>query len=124
MKNTNDKRNENRYSISEYLKEEYENVFIEIKFDKPIKAYVTDISMNGIGYEIKSLNFEDQKKLHDTDDFFVNINLIENKLLVEVKKAWSALTGNVYRGGLLFSVISPEDRLVLLKFLENIRIRK
>lgn len=127
MNNSEEIRQDKRYSISEYLKDELRNIYIEIMIDKPVRADITDISMNGLGFEIKKFNEDDRKQIEKTGNFFINIHVAGEKILIDSKKTWGAVVkvkeDNVYRGGLMYKMVSPGDRLILLKFLEKMRIR-
>ncbi len=127
MENIREKRESERYSISEYLKEKYNNIYIEIIIEDAIRANVIDMNMNGVGFEIDSLDKPEMEKIEEKDSFFIKLYIGDEVLFVEVKKMWSAFLGKeqemVLKGGLMFSVMSPKDRLNLFKFLEGTRKR-
>ena len=120
-------RKDRRYSISEYLEDEFRNVYIEIMAEPPVRAVITDISMNGLGFEIPEGETDAVKKIEVADKFFINIHLGGEVILIDTKKTWGSVVkgkdGTVYQGGVIFTMISPNDRLTLLKFLENVRKR-
>ena len=122
-----EKRKSKRYEISEYIKDNYfQDVRVEINTNMLFKPEIIDISMNGLGFAIKkyddSVNFDEFDKL---STFFINIYFFNKVILSEVKKIWSIIIeeeGNkVLKGGLIFSVMSPEDRLHLAEYFNNIR---
>lgn len=122
-----EKRKSKRYEISEYIKDNYfQEVSVEINTDVLFKPEIIDISMNGLGFAIKecddSVNLDEFDKLNN---FFINIYFFDKVILSEVKKIWSIIIeeeGNrVLKGGLVFSVMSPEDRLHLAEYFNNIR---
>ena len=115
-----------RYSISDYLKKKYKDIYIEIIKDGTIRADVIDINLNGVGFEIEHIESSHFTKLEESDDFFIKIYAAGEVLFAEVRKMWSALLGEeerIFKGGFMFSVISPKDRLCLSKFLLKIRDR-
>lgn len=125
--NNKEKRKSKRYEISEYIKDNYfQEVRVEINTDVLFKPEIIDISMNGLGFAIKkyddSINLDEFDKL---SNFFINIYFFDKVILTEVKKIWSIIieeAGNrVLKGGLVFSVMSPEDRLHLAEYFNNIR---
>jgi hypothetical protein len=124
--NKNEKRKNIRYEISEYIKEEsFNDISLEINTDRIFIPRVTDISINGLGYaldEHDSINLDEFDKL---ENYFININLINKMILVEVKKIWSIIIQKrgkrILTGGVVFSVISPEDRLTIAKYINTIR---
>ncbi len=123
MNDVDDRRKEKRYPLFEHSIK-LNNVFTEIILHKLIRTDIIDISMNGLCFEIKSPNPEEQRKIEEADSFFIKIHLIENVFLVKVKKTWCVFLDHmqetVYKGGLLFNVITPDDRLILENFLDNI----
>jgi hypothetical protein len=124
--NKNEKRKNIRYEISEYIKEEsFNDISLEIKTDRIYIPRITDISINGLGYafeENDSINLDDFDKL---ENYFISINFVNKVILVEVKKIWSVIIQKagkkILTGGLVFSVISPEDRLTIAKYINTIR---
>lgn len=122
-----EKRKSKRYEISEYIKDNYfQEVSVEINTDVLFKPEIIDISMNGLGFAIKE--YDDSVNLDEFDklsNFFINIYFFDKVILSEVKKIWSIIIeeeGNrVLKGGLVFSVMSPEDRLHLAEYFNNIR---
>ena len=127
MSNPAEVRKDRRYSISEYLEDEFRNVYVEIMANPPVRAVITDISMNGLGFVIPEDEKEGRKNVEQADKFFINIHLGGEIILLDTIKTWGSAVkvkeGTVYRGGVLFTMVSPNDRLTLHKFLENIRIR-
>ncbi len=127
MNNPAEGRKDRRYSISEFLEDEFRNVYIEIMADRPVRGVLTDISMNGLGFEIPEEEAEARKKIEESDKFFINIHLGSEVILIDAKKTWGSPVkgkkGTVYQGGVTFVMISQKDRLTLLKFLEGIRKR-
>lgn len=125
MDNVEESRRDRRYSIADYLEKEFHNVYIEIMMDKPIKASVSDISMNGLGFEISSPDKDDQEKIDEASKFHIKVYLGREAILIEGKKTWGALIessgSSLYKGGFMFSMVSPEDRLHLLKFLDHVK---
>jgi hypothetical protein len=124
--NKNEKRKNIRYEISEYIKEEFLNdISLEINTDRIYIPRVMDISLNGLGYTLEendSINLEDFDKF---ENYFININLVNKVILVEVKKIWSVIIQKegkrILTGGVAFSVISPDDRLIIAKYINTIR---
>jgi hypothetical protein len=125
--NTIEKRNNKRYEISEYIKEHsFNDIYLEIKTDKKYNPRVIDISISGLGFSLEekdnSASFHEFEKL---ENYFISINLINKTILVEVKKIWSIIIEKagkrILTGGLVFSVISPEDRLTIAKYINTIR---
>ena len=122
-----EKRKSKRYEISEYIKDNYfQDVRVEINTNMLFKPEIIDISMNGLGFAIKK--YDDSVNLDEFDklsNFFINIYFFNKVILSEVKKIWSIIIeeeGNkVLKGGLIFSVMSPEDRLHLAEYFNNIR---
>jgi len=122
-----EKRKSKRYEISEYIKDNYfQDVRVEINTNMLFKPEIIDISMNGLGFAIKK--YDDSVNLDEFDKlstFFINIYFFNKVILSEVKKIWSIIIeeeGNkVLKGGLIFSVMSPEDRLHLAEYFNNIR---
>jgi hypothetical protein len=124
--NTNEKRKSKRYEISEYIKEDfYNDIHLEINTNKKYNPRVIDISMNGLGYVIEendSINLNEFDKLKN---YFISINIVNKTILVEVKKIWSIIVKKaekkILNGGLVFSVISPEDRITIAEYINTIR---
>lgn len=123
--NTNEKRKNIRYEISEYIKENFKDIYIEIKADNVYRAEVSDISMNGLGFFIednKDYNFDELNKM---TNYFIKIIFSDKEILTEVTKAWGVIvskgTKKVLQGGLIFSVISSEDRLYLADYINSLR---
>lgn len=118
-----EKRKDSRYSISEYLEDEFRNVNIEIMTDPPVRAFITNISMNGLGFEIPDGKADAGKKIEGDDKFYINIHIGGDIILVNTKKIWGAVVkvkkGTVYQGGVMFTMVSPNDRLILQRFLEH-----
>ncbi|MCU0822278.1 MAG: PilZ domain-containing protein [Spirochaetes bacterium] len=127
MSNPADGRKDRRFSISEFLEYEFKNVYIEIMLDEPVRASLTDISMNGLGFIITDNSNEAGSKIDKTEKLFINIHLGSDVILIDTKKTWGTLVkgkgGNVYQGGAMFTMISPKDRLTLFNFLEKTRKR-
>jgi hypothetical protein len=124
---TTEKRKNKRYEISEYIKEDsYKDIYLEIKTDEKFNPRVIDISINGLGFMLEendnSVNFIEFEKL---ENYFVSINLINKTILVEVKKIWSVIIEKaekrILTGGLVYSVISPEDRLTIAEYINTFR---
>ncbi|MBN2403497.1 MAG: PilZ domain-containing protein [Spirochaetes bacterium] len=125
--NFNEKRKNKRYGISEYIKEDtYNDIGLEIKADKIYKSNIIDISINGLGYLIEvSGDSSDIDNIDKLDNFFISISLKKKVILTEVKKIWSIILEKpgkrVLAGGVIFSVISPEDRLAIANYINTIR---
>jgi hypothetical protein len=81
-------RKDRRYSISEYLEDEFRDVYIEIMTDPPVRAAITDISMNGLGFIIPESETAGSKKVEQADKLFVNIHLGGDVILLNAKKTW------------------------------------
>lgn len=122
-----DKRREIRYSIIEYLDNTIskEDCILEIEVNGKIIAKSIDISMSGIGFEIIDVEQEQIETIQNNDNFFIKIYFAKEVVIIDAKKVWSAVMKendkDVLKGGLSFSVISTEDRLKLLKYIEDIR---
>ena len=121
-----DKRNEKRYSISEYLDNivSKEDCTLEFDCNGVIIAKSVDISMSGIGFEISDIESAQIEAIQNNDGFYIKIYIAKEVLFADAKKIWSAVVKTdgetVLKGGLTFSVISPEDRIKLSKFIEEI----
>jgi hypothetical protein len=117
-----DNRKGSRYEISEYINDNFcKDIHLEIKNDIAFNPVVIDISMYGIGFSIE----ENVDVFDSLTDFFININFCDRTVLAEVKKVWSVRTEEsgrkLLKGGLVFSVLSPEDRLYLADYLNAMR---
>lgn len=125
MESPEQNRQDRRYSIGDYLQKEYHNLHVEVLLDPPIRAEVSDISMNGLGFEIPGVEADVQERLEGADKFHMKIHVAESTILIEAKKTWGAMLsgkdGNIFKGGVMFAMVSPEDRIVLLNFLDKIR---
>ena len=123
------KRNEERYSVSEYVDDmvSKEEAFAEFIVDCNICVTLVDVSMSGFGYEIERIDNEQLAQLRDEEDFMAKIYLGEDVLLTRVKNTWIAVIDkenyNKLKGGVQFSVISSEDRVKLSKHIEKFRER-
>ncbi|MFH0974808.1 MAG: hypothetical protein V1874_03380 [Spirochaetota bacterium] len=122
-----EKRKFKRFEISEYVKDDnFKDIEIEINSDRIYRLKVIDINVNGIGYSI-----EETEALSGIDEFakmtnyYINIIFSDKSILAEGKKVWSSITGGAGRrtlkGGLVFSIISPEDRLYIAKYINSLR---
>jgi hypothetical protein len=122
-----EKRKNQRYGISEYIKDDsYQDINIEIKTDKTYHPRIIDISINGLGFVLdENGDYIDFNEFEKLENYFISINLIKKTILVEVKKIWSIITEKagkkILTGGLAFSVISPDDRLIIAEYINTIR---
>jgi hypothetical protein len=127
LNNTSDKRKNKRYDISEYVKEDYfDDIRLEIKTDNVFTPRLMDISINGLGLELEESDPSiDLNEFNRISDYFINIHFVDKVILAEVKKIWSIIvedTGKkILKGGFLFSVISPEDKLSLAEHINALR---
>ncbi len=122
-----EKRKNKRYGISEYIREDsYNDIYLEIKTDRIYNPKVIDISINGLGFELEGNGANaDFNELEKYKNYFISIKLLENTILVEVIKIWSVIIERnckkILTGGFIFSVISPEDRLIIAEYINTIR---
>jgi hypothetical protein len=124
--NINDKRKSERYSISEYIKEDsYKDICLEIRADRIYKPVISDISINGLGYELIENDLIILEEVSNLENFYININFQNKSVLVEVKKIWNTIIKRAGKrtltGGVFFSVISPGDRLAIAEYINYIR---
>jgi hypothetical protein len=122
-----EKRKNKRYGISEYIKEDsYSDIFLEIKTGKKFNPHIIDISINGLGFALEeNSDYVDFNEFEQLKNYFMSINFTNKTILVEVRKIWSIIIEKsgkkVLSGGVAFSVISPEDRLVIAEYINTIR---
>ena len=116
-----------RYNLSEYIKDKFGGSEIPfcIKDRDDHRGRVIDISLKGFGIEIPGEKEDFITFVKNQEVFIVQIILLEETIEVRAKKMWFELfqveEKNIYRGGLIFEEISPEDRLIISNFVDKMR---
>lgn len=122
-----EKRKKKRHSIRDFIQESHllDKIYLEIDAKTVIRARVMDLSLNGIGFEIDTLEQVDKENIEKMSSVFVKLFFDSEVIFAEVEKIWDIITvvddREVLRGGFQFSVIASEDRIKLSKLVEEIR---
>ncbi|MBN2041849.1 MAG: hypothetical protein JW864_17570 [Spirochaetes bacterium] len=130
MSNINEKRFAERYYISEYIDSDYfSEIVIEINADRAYYPEIVDISINGIGFFLKETDETGSlDNFNNMETCFLNMQFQERSILTEGKRIWSIIVeehgGRILKGGFSFSVMSPDNRLLLAGFLKSLRNKK
>ena len=89
-------------------------------------AKMDDISVSGFGFTIEGIDESYLDVLEGQNDFFVEMQLDDNRVISHVKKIWTlrkkAQKGIVLVGGVSFDILSIEDRQVIQKFVDKLHM--
>lgn len=102
-----------------------EDFSIEFEFLDNVRGRITDISLNGVGFEIDEISASDMENLAGSEDYFIKI-FVENELfLAGVRNRWhvkgKAGSAPLYRGGVQITIMSPEDLKRLSGLIRRLR---
>jgi c-di-GMP-binding flagellar brake protein YcgR len=94
-------------------------------FDRSLRADIVDISLSGMGLEMRSITPAQAEAVKNLESFMLTMTLGKDSMLTGVKKAWNMVSldneSMIYRCGVSIDVISPEDRLKLAGIIRTIR---
>lgn len=121
-------RNDIRYSIDRFPVGGLEqNYAFEFDLEERIlKGSMTDISLRGMGGMLGSVTSDLCKKLEESNELFVKMQFGEDSILAGMKLMWLSKDSSdpeIVRGGFLFSILAPEDRIRLHSIVGGIRNR-
>ena len=106
----------------------YEDVFFKLEGEPPYRGRVQDINLGGVGLCIKTVNSDDIFYIENLSNFFLNLYLGDVQLLLGVKIVWFTLSkvgeNYEYNCGVSIDIISPDDSLKLLNFVNKIRSKE
>jgi len=102
------------------------DLVVEIDLNKgPLRGRVVDVSLKGLGIELNELAKDQLEEVKDFNDYFVKIFYGGDSVLAGVKNIWNSIQKEdgafLFRGGILITIISPEDNLKLQSFVEKFR---
>ena len=94
--------------------------------DSRIPATVDDISASGIGFTIEGVDEEYYSLLENQDDFFIELQLDDDRVISYVRKIWTLRKkkGNsiIVRGGGRFYILSAEERNIIQAFVDKLHM--
>ena len=100
-------------------------LFIHIS-NRTIPANMDDISVSGCGFTIDDIDEAYINTLEGQDDFFVEIQLDDNRVVSYVRKIWTLRKktgkGIILRGGASFDILSAEDRNIIQAFVDKLHV--
>lgn len=123
---TDNKRRETRYSLSDEIRDHYcsrESCYVEIELDAPVRGTIVDISLSGLGFEVEDPAPQAYERLQGDDSYIIRIQLGGEACMAEARKAWLSPGAGTIKGGVVFNVMSHEDRTRLSQFIEEMRKR-
>jgi len=102
------------------------DLVVEIDLSEgPLRGRVVDVSLKGLGVELNELAGDQLEELKDLNEYFIKIFYGGDSVLVGVKNIWNSIHKEdgtfLFRGGILITIISPEDNLKLQLFIEKFR---
>jgi len=121
------KREDKRYSISDFISGVKGSNRVDCIFNlsEKIEGRAVDISLSGLGYEIRDINDDRLKELTKSTDMYIDLVFDSESILVGVKNVWNTVTKeqsvNVCRGGLRFEIIADDVRLRLNEHIRAMR---
>ena len=122
-----EKRREHRISPEDSLQSGYKitDFTVEFKTAPDIAADVVDISLDGAGFRINNVAEDMAGTIIATETLFTVLHINNVAILAESRLVWSSIVREEkhckIQGGIQFTVMAPEDRIVLHKILMTIR---
>ena len=99
--------------------------YVELDIPDTVRAAVIDISLKGIGIEIRDLDRSRVDYLLRESELFLKIHAGDTFFIAGVRNVWNNVTaqeqGFTYKGGMSISIISPQDNIQLASFIDLIR---
>ena len=100
-------------------------LYFVLQNNEAVKGRITDINLNGIGFEVNNLESEVLVEFKKSEGFFIKLYYGSEFLVAGVSPMWGNQETDenkkVYKGGFRIDVISPEEKLKLFDVIEKIR---
>ena len=116
-----------RYNMSKYVVSKFDikDVSFYVEEKENFIGKIVDINLDGMGVEIPIENEDFRIFFSDSDEFSIKLQLHNDVIRILVKKEWHNMINNngnlVIRGGVQFEELTPDDRLILSKFIDQLR---
>lgn len=125
--NRMEQRRSTRYNIAGIVRGSYSlsDIALDIQLDSPVRCSIIDMSLAGIGFAIHGIPEDRAVSISQQETLFITLISGDDRIIAETRLAWNAIqrTGDtaIMKGGLEFSIISPENRKKLAAMIERIR---
>ncbi|PKL37944.1 MAG: hypothetical protein CVV44_12305 [Spirochaetae bacterium HGW-Spirochaetae-1] len=104
---------------------EGDTFYVELDIPETVRAAVIDISLKGIGIEIRDLDRTKADYLRNVSELFLKIHAGNTFFIAGVRNVWNNVTaqgkGFTYKGGMIISIISPQDNIQLASIINMMR---
>jgi hypothetical protein len=94
-------------------------------FNRDLEGDLVDVSMKGFGIEIRSITGSLLSEIQSNGNYMITVDFGDERIMAAVKNVWDMVRFEdgvmIYKGGVAIDVMSPGDRIILLRIIERMR---